>query len=83
MSMSERTQVLLTPAQRAKAQRIAAREGKSVGAVLRDALDSYEGAGLDERRDAVQTLLGLGAPTGEWQDLKAEILASRAESGRA
>ncbi len=38
---SERTQVLLSPEQVEKVKRIAAREGRSVGAVIRDAVDTY------------------------------------------
>ena len=38
---SERTQVLLSPRQVEKLKRIAARQGSSVGAVIRDAIDSY------------------------------------------
>ena len=38
---SERTQVLLSPEQLARLKRIAARDGKSVGAVIRDAVDGF------------------------------------------
>jgi hypothetical protein len=38
---SERMQVLLTPQQRARRERLAAREGRSIGALVRDAVDAY------------------------------------------
>ena len=38
---SERTQVLLSPEQLARLKRIAARDGRSVGAVIREAVDSF------------------------------------------
>ena len=47
---SERTQVLLSPAQVEKLKRIAARDGRSVGAVIRDAIDTFVDPGVDSRR---------------------------------
>ena len=44
---SERTQVLLSPGQVEKLKRIAARQGSSVGAVIRDAIDGYVDFGAD------------------------------------
>lgn len=78
MSKSERTQVLLTPAQRAKAERIAREEGKSIGAVLRDSLDSYQAGGRPaERRAAIEALIGMSAPVQDWAVMKADLLATR------
>lgn len=78
MSKSERTQVLLTPAQRTKAERIAEEEGKSIGAVLRDALDSYQVGGRpDERRAAIGALIGMSAPVQDWAVMKAHMIATR------
>jgi hypothetical protein len=78
MSKSERTQVLLTPAQRTKAERIAHEEGKSIGAVLRDALDSYQtGGGQDERRAAIDALVSMAAPVQDWAVIKADLVATR------
>lgn len=71
--LTERTQVLLTPAQRARLERIAAREGRSVGAVIRDALDAYTLPRARPREEALQSLIALGAPVGDWEEMKAEI----------
>lgn len=74
---SERTQVLLSPRQVEKLKRIAARDGRSVGAVIRDAIDSYVDPGVDARRQAAQSLLSMTAPVDDWDVMKAEILRSQ------
>jgi predicted DNA-binding protein len=74
---SERTQVLLSPAQVEKLKRIASREGRSVGAVIRDAVDSYVDPGADSRRRAVEAMLKMNAPVDDWEVMKAEIERSQ------
>ena len=74
---SERTQVLLSPDQVAKLKRIAARDGRSLGAVIRDAVDSYVDPGDDARHRAVQAILSMNAPVDDWEVMKAEILQSQ------
>ena len=78
--LSERTQVLLTPSQRARLERIAAREGRSVGAVIRDAVDAYTLPRARPRREALLSLTSLGAPVDDWEGMKAEI--ERGAGGR-
>jgi hypothetical protein len=74
---SERTQVLLAPAQVDKLKRIAAREGRSMGAVIRDAVDTYVDPGIDARRRAVEEMLKVNAPVDDWEVMKAQILKSQ------
>ena len=74
---SERTQVLLSPEQLARLKRIAARDGKSVGAVIRDAVDSFVEAEPDRRQRAAQRLLAMNAPVEDWDVMKAQILKSQ------
>lgn len=74
---SERTQVLLSPAQVEKLKRIAARDGRSVGAVIREAIETYTDPGIDSRRRAVQEMLTMGAPVDDWEMMKDEILKSQ------
>ncbi len=74
---SERTQVLLSPQQVAKLKRIAARDGRSVGAVIRDAVDSYVDPGVDLRQRAIDSLLSMNAPVDDWDVMKAQIATSR------
>lgn len=74
---SERTQVLLSPQQVEKLKRIAARDGKSVGAVIRDAVDGYVDPGLDSRRRAVERILSMNAPVDDWEVMKEQIRRSQ------
>jgi Ribbon-helix-helix protein, copG family len=74
---SERTQVLLSPAQVEKLKRIAVRDGRSVGAVIRDAVDTYIDPGIDSRRRAVAQMLTINAPVDDWEVMKAQILKSQ------
>ncbi len=74
---SERTQVLLSPAQVEKLKRIAARDGRSVGAVIRDAVDTYIDPGTDSRRRAFERMLTMHAPVDDWEVMKAQIMKSQ------
>lgn len=74
---SERTQVLLAPAQVEKLKRIAARDGRSVGAVIRDAVDAYVDPGLDSRRRAADRILSMNLPVDDWEVMKEQIMRSQ------
>jgi hypothetical protein len=74
---SQRTQVLLSPQQVEKLKRIAARDGSSVGAVIRDAIDSYIDPGAGARRRAIDSMLSMNAPVDDWEVMKAEIMRSQ------
>ncbi|HVA87274.1 MAG TPA: ribbon-helix-helix protein, CopG family [Candidatus Saccharimonadales bacterium] len=79
--LTERTQVLLTPGQRARLERIAARERRSVGAVIRDAVDAYTLPRARPRQEAFESLTSIGAPVDDWERMKDEI-ARGADRGR-
>lgn len=71
---SERTQVLLSKRQLAEAKRRARHEHKSVGAVIRDAVDLYLGTPTDqERQAALERLFAINAPVDDWPVMKAQI----------
>ena len=75
---TERTQVLLTPDQVRRLKRLARRERRSVGAIIREAVDAYtRGPEAEEaRRAAIERLLALEAdPVDDWETMKAQILA--------
>lgn len=77
---TERTQVLLTPEQLARVKRIAARDGRSVGSVIRDAVDSFVDAEPDRRERALARLLAMNAPVDDWEVMKAQIMDSQVGS---
>ena len=70
---TERTQVLLTTEQRRRLERRAAQERRSVGAVIRDAVDAYTGSPTRTRTEAADSLLSIDAPVADWEQMKAEI----------
>jgi predicted transcriptional regulator len=74
---SERTQVLLSPEQLARLKRIASRDGRSVGAVIRDAVDAFVGAEPDSRKRAIQDLISMNAPVDDWEVMKDQIRRSQ------
>jgi hypothetical protein len=71
---SERTQVLLSPEQRRRLERQAAQERRSIGAVIRDAIEAYTSPSGRTRRQAAESLTSIGAPVAEWEEMKAEII---------
>lgn len=71
---TERTQVLLTPSQRERLNRIAVREGRSLGAVIRDAIDAYTLPRARSRDEALRSLFSINAPVADWEQMKAEII---------
>jgi hypothetical protein len=75
---TQRTQVLLSPEQLERVKRIAKREGTSVGAVIRDAVDAFTWSPPDRRRAAIDHMLSLdGGPVDDWEVMKAQMLESR------
>ncbi len=76
---TERTQVLLSPEQRQRLQRMAARDGRSVGSVIREAIESYTAAGPHSRAAAASALIAMDLPVGEWEQMKAEIITGATE----
>ena len=74
---SERTQVLLSPRQVERLKRMAARDGRSVGAVIRDAIDAYVDPGDDRRRRAADSILAMNLPVDDWEVMKAQIMRSQ------
>ena len=59
---SERTQVLLSPEQLARLKRIAERDRKSVGAVIRDAVDAFIDRGPVSRVAAARMINSMELP---------------------
>jgi hypothetical protein len=71
---SERIPVLLTPEQRARLERMAARRGVSMGWLIREAIDAHTAPRSRTRADALDALFALEAPVDDWETMKAQIL---------
>ena len=68
--------MLLSPEQLRRVKRLARQQRRSVGAVIREAVDAYTGAPADARREAIERLLALDPdPVDDWDVMKAQILA--------
>ena len=78
---TERTQVLLSREQADRLRRVARREGRSVGAVIRAAVDAYATATREQRQAAVRHLMAIDAPVDEWAAMKGEILRGATGEG--
>jgi predicted DNA-binding protein len=74
---SERTQVLLSPEQLARLQRIAERDRKSVGSVIRAAVDAYIDRAPVSRIAAARAINSMDLPTEDWEVTKARVLNSQ------
>ena len=73
---SERTQVLLSKRQLAELKRRAKRERKSVGAVIREAVDTYTGMPSDDERVAAAgRIAAMELPVDDWAVMKSQIIA--------
>lgn len=73
MPMSERLQVLLTPGQRRRLERIARNQGRSVGSVIREAIERFA-PDVDADSDELETIFDLDLPVGDWTEMKEEII---------
>jgi len=74
MSLTRRLQVLVDEERHAALEREAARSGKSVGAVVRSALDEHLGLERPEARGAGARLLSAPpSPVGEPEELADEL----------
>jgi hypothetical protein len=71
---TERMQVLLSVEQRRRLERQAAEQRRSVGSVIRDAVEAYTRTSGRSRREAAERLLATDAPVDDWPAMKAQIL---------
>jgi predicted transcriptional regulator len=73
---TERVHVRVTPEQRRRLDARADEERRSVGAVIRDAIDRYFLAAPRSRVAAAEHLLATDAPVADWDEMKADIVAA-------
>ena len=61
-------------------RQIAAREGRSVGTLVRDAVaEKYAGPSRQQKLEAVERLYALQAPVDEWDKMEREIIEGSLE----
>jgi hypothetical protein len=75
--LSKRVEILFDPKQYAELERVAQRDGKSVGALIREAVErEYLHASREERQAALKALLSIKLEIGSWEEAKELILKS-------
>ncbi len=75
--LSKRVEVLFDPKQYAELERVAQRDGRSVGALIREAVErEYLQASREERKAALKDLLSIRLDIGSWEEAKELILMS-------
>jgi hypothetical protein len=73
MALSARVQVLFDPAQVARLQAIAESQGRSVGALIREAVDrAYLEGDRASRLSAVEQMARLNLPVADWEQMERE-----------
>ena len=73
MALSARVQVLFDPAQVARLHAIAESEGRSVGALIREAVErTYLDRDRAERVAAVDQMARLSLPVADWEQMERE-----------
>jgi predicted transcriptional regulator len=71
VALSARVQVLFEPAQVARLQAIAESQGRSVGALIRDAVErTYLDRDRAERVAAVDQMARLSLPVADWEQME-------------
>jgi hypothetical protein len=81
MGMTSRVQVLFEPIQVSRLQAIAEAEGKSVGALIRAAVEQvYLEGDRDRRLAAVARMAAMALPVADWEQMEQES-SDRYEDG--
>lgn len=72
-AFTERIQVLMAPEQLARLRVIARRQRRSVGSLVREAIDStFLADDTDRRLEAVERLARLSLPVSDWEQMERE-----------
>ena len=81
MALTARVQVLFEPSQLTRLQAMAEAEGKSVGALIRAAVErTYLDSARATRMAAVERLVSMSLPVADWEQMERESV-DRYEDG--
>jgi predicted DNA-binding ribbon-helix-helix protein len=81
-TLTKRVQVLLDPLQYQRLDEIARQRNRSVGALIRDAIDRvYLQSAAPERLEAVQALAAMQLPVADWEQMERESVEEVTPNG--
>lgn len=81
-TLTKRVQVLLDPFQYQRLDEIARQRNRSVGALIREAIDQvYLQSVMDERLEAVRALAAMQLPVADWEQMEQESVEETAPDG--
>jgi len=81
-TLTKRVQVLLDPFQYQRLDEIARQRNRSVGALIREAIDQvYLQSAVDERLEAVRALAAMQLPVADWEQMEQESVEETAADG--
>jgi hypothetical protein len=76
--LSKRVEVLFEPKQYAELERVAQQNAKSVGGLIREAVERlYLKPSREERLQAVERLVSQNFDFGSWEEVKEEIIRGK------
>ncbi len=73
--LGARLEIRLNPDQLEKLKKEAAEKKKSVGSIVREAIELRYEISEEDRLKAIQQISGLNAPVADWEQMKKEIEA--------
>ena len=74
-TLTQRIQLLLTEAQYSELRRIAQRQGRSMGALVREAIEKeLSRSGRERAIAAVEELASLSLPVASWEEMERESM---------
>ncbi len=80
--LTKRVQVLLDPFQYQRLEEIARQRERSVGALIREAIDqTYLQGAVDDRLAAVRTLAAMRLPVADWEQMERESVEEATPDG--
>lgn len=71
----KRTQILLTEEQYDRLTRESREKGKSIGSLIRDAVEQVYPKDMDKKRQALEEILKMDLPVSEWDAVEKEIMS--------
>ena len=77
MKKNRRTQILLTEKQYKKLHTLSEHKNKSIGFIIREAIDAVYIKEKKNREKIVEKIAAMNLPSGDWKEIKKEITKNK------